>query len=233
MPEARSDFSVFRGFLTGSPILMAYLPVAFAVGVLAGQTGFSAFENFCLFAFVFSGSGQSLALQLLGLGQPILAILSTTAVINLRYFLFSATLAPWLSAWPRLFRYLNCLFIVDETFAIQAAQFNREMPPPRFILAANLTAYLAWVFGGVMGHLAGDLVHDVKPFGFDFAIPAMFIALVAMQIEDRLLVGLGVAGAALGILFKLSPFADWAVLLAGVLCATLATLGVRWKTNYC
>jgi 4-azaleucine resistance transporter AzlC len=223
------NFTIGQGILEGSPIAMAYLPVGFALGVVAGQLGFSFFENFLFFAACLSGSGQSIAVNMLGVAQPVAAIVTTAAVINLRYFLMSAALTPYLTHWRRRDRYFLSLFVTDETFALHASHFKHGVPPKPYVFAINFTAWGAWTLGGVLGYLAGGYVADVRPFGFDFAVPGMFIALVVIQLENARLVALAILAGALAVLLSLTPFKGWAVILAGMICATLGSVWEQWK----
>ncbi len=225
-PKAIQEFSVWRGGLTAGPIVLVYLPVGFALGVLGSRLQFSLGENFFLSASSFSGSGQSVAIQSLLLSQPVLSIWMVTIILNLRYFLMSSVLVPYLDPWPKPLRYLFSLFVTDEIFAVHSAQFREQVPPIPYVFAVNITAWAAWILGGVLGLLAGDFVSDVRPYGFDFAVAGMFIALIVLQIENKLMALLGVLGAALGILLALSPLKDWSVLLSGALSASLG-LGIH------
>lgn len=229
--QAVPSFTISQGILRATPIVLCYLPVAFALGVVAGQLQFSILETILFFSSSLSGSGQSIALQMLRADQPLMTIWPITIIINLRYFLMSSALAPHLSSWPKWLRYFFSLFVTDEIFALHANQFRTVVPPPAYVFAVNLTPLVAWTLGGVMGQVAGAFVADVKPFGFDFAVPGMFIALVVMQVENRRMLGLGILGAALGLLFTLSPLKSWSVLLSSIICATLGTVMEKWKTE--
>ncbi len=225
--------STTQTFLQGAtralPILLCYLPVSFAIGVLANQTGFTLLETVLMGAFVYSGSGQSIALQLFALGHPIFAIYSTTFIVNLRYLLMSAALAPQITPWNRWFRYLFAVGITDETFALHSAQFRETRPTQKFAIGLNVTAWLSWTMGGAIGHCAGTLMSDVRPYGFDFAVPSMFIALVVIQLVDRLMIALAILGGLIGVGLTFTPLTDWAIIIAGVVCASLGTWVELWK----
>jgi 4-azaleucine resistance transporter AzlC len=215
--------------LRASPIVLAYLPVGFALGVLSGQVGYNFLGTLASFVFVFSGSGQSISLQMLRTEQPLLAIWSTTIIINLRYALMTSVLAPEISSWRAGARYFFSWFITDETFALHSSQFKDRLPPVSFALAVNLTAWGAWILGGVLGFVAGAYVADVKPYGFDFAVSGMFIALVVMQVEDKKTLFLAITGALFGVGLTFTPVSGWSVILTGVVCATLGTIWELWE----
>jgi predicted branched-subunit amino acid permease len=92
----------------------------------------------------------------------------------------------------------------------------------------NLTAQASWVAGTIIGVGAGGLISDVRPIGLDFALPAMFIALLVLQIRGaaHLLVAVAAGAASTGL--ALAGADRWNVVLATVFAATLG-LGIwRW-----
>ena len=50
----------------------------------------------------------------------------------------------------------------------------------------NITAYVSWIIACTMGAIFGHLLSDPEAFGFDFALTAMFLALLVLQIESVL-----------------------------------------------
>ncbi|WP_423778695.1 hypothetical protein [Enterococcus faecium] len=50
----------------------------------------------------------------------------------------------------------------------------------------NLTAYLVWILSTLVGALIGNLIPDPNQFGLDFALVAMFVGLIVLQIDDQL-----------------------------------------------
>jgi predicted branched-subunit amino acid permease len=72
-----------------------------------------------------------------------------------------------------------------------------------------------------------SLITDVKPFALDYALPAMFIALLILQIKNKLHLVVALTGGLLSMLLWLSHVTQWNVILATLLAATL---GAGWKT---
>jgi predicted branched-subunit amino acid permease len=102
-----------------------------------------------------------------------------------------------------------------------------------------VAAQVAWVSGSWLGVLGGQVLPDPRPWGLDFALPALFVALLALQIRpadrdrgNRNRVGLLVTVAAVSgvtaMILSLLGLAPWDVLLATLMGATLgAVLGAR------
>ena len=108
-----------------------------------------------------------------------------TFLVNLRHLLMSASLAPYLG---HLSRWQQALFsgqLTDETFAVHSIDFrNEKTAPKRRIFATNITAHLGWISSSTVGAWAGTLLTNLEAWGLDYALAAMFIALLVLQIED-------------------------------------------------
>ncbi|ADU63653.1 AzlC family protein [Pseudodesulfovibrio aespoeensis Aspo-2] len=174
------------GVRQAAPIVMGYLPVGAAFGVLAHKTGLTALNTVLMSLLVYAGSAQLIAVAMFAAGMPPLSIVATTLVVNLRHLLMTASLAPNLKGWPRWQLGLFAYQVTDETFALHSTRFGRgdTARPVSFVI--NAVAHLAWVLASWAGYLAGSAIPDIRPLGLDYALPAMFIALLAMQMRNGL-----------------------------------------------
>ncbi|WP_199828092.1 AzlC family ABC transporter permease [Streptomyces sp. XY332] len=210
------------GFGQAVPVMLGYVPVAFAFGVLGHTAGLPWWAMVAMSAFVYGGSSQFAALQLLAVGAAPYAIVLTTFVVNLRHLLLSAAIAPRLAGWRLREQALFAYELTDEAFAVHSAQYaERAQRPKAEVFTFNTAVHASWVAGTLAGVLAGDLVTDVEALGLDYALPAMFMALLAAGIiADRrgLAVAVVAGGGAVGL--TLLGLQYWAVLVAAAVAAT-------------
>jgi 4-azaleucine resistance transporter AzlC len=206
------------------PIVMGYMPIGMAYGVLAQQAGLSTFNTVAMSVIVYAGSSQLIAAGLFGAGAPALSIILTTFVVNLRHMLFSAALSPYLKRWPKGALAAFAYEMTDESFALHSAQFPSGVPPRAEVFALNATAQVAWVLGGWLGAVVGGLITDVRPWALDYTLPAMFIALLVMQVKVRAEVLVALLTGLLAVLFTLWGVGQWSVILATVVGATLGVI---------
>ncbi|MUM76405.1 branched-chain amino acid ABC transporter permease [Pseudodesulfovibrio sp. F-1] len=185
--EPQAGFAAWLpGVRQALPIVMGYLPVGAAFGVLAHKTGLSAAETALMSLLVYAGSAQLIAVAMFAAGMPPVSIVVTTFVVNLRHLLMTASLAPGLKGWSRCQLGLFAYQVTDETFAVHSSRFARGETGRAVGFAINVTAHAAWVLASWLGHLAGAAIPDVRPLGLDYALPAMFIALLTMQVRNGL-----------------------------------------------
>ncbi len=215
--------SIWSGSRRALPVVFGYLPVGFAFGVLVVQNGMPPWMAVLTSIIVYAGSAQLIAAGLLGAGVSAVSIIATTFVVNLRHLLMSTALAPWLSHLPRPWLALFGLELTDETFALHS-QLQRQgaAPVPAELIACNVTSQLGWIVGTALGALSGDRLGDTKPFGLDFTLAAMFIALLVPQCRNRLHLLAAAVAAALSVSFTMLGAGRWAVVAATVITACLA-----------
>jgi 4-azaleucine resistance transporter AzlC len=219
-----------RGVIRALPIVMGYVPIGIAYGVLAQQAGLSTFNTVAMSIIVYAGSSQLIAAGLFAAGAPALSIILTTFVVNLRHMLFSAALSPYLKRWSKGALAAFAYELTDESFALHSVQFPSGVPHRAELFALNATAQVSWVLGGWLGAVLGGLITDVRPWALDYTLPAMFIALLVMQIKARLEVAVALLTGGLAVLFTLWGVGQWSVILATVIGATLGVaLEREWE----
>lgn len=235
MADLKVDLNNARlGFLSGMkkaiPIVMGYVPVSFAFGVLASEIGMSPMDALLMGALFLAGSGQLIAVSMLGNGDSFSAIVVTTTVVNLRHLLKSAAMIPGLRYWPRWRKALFAFELTDETFAVHADRFSHmsnasELLTKKFYIAEtfgiNTTSHLAWISGGFLGATFGNLLGDLKTYGLDYALPGMFVALLAPRLFHKPELVVSIVAGVSSVLFVLLGLDAWNLILATIIGATV------------
>ena len=207
---------------------LALVPSVFVYGTVFGglavQAGLRPLEVLGMSVFVFAGASQFVAIPMLAAGAPALAIVVTTYVINMRHYLMAATLAPSFRTFPRGWLALVAHVVNDESFAVAVAR--RNPPDPWVFIGSALAVSGAFLAGVSVGTPLGGLVADPARWGLDFAFPAVFLALVALQLRRRAdwLVALTAAVVAVAVALVLPG--TWHVIVAGVVVSTVGMLAL-------
>jgi len=220
----------FRGVRQALPIVLGYIPVGFAYGVLAQKSGLGFMNAVAMSVIVFAGSAQLIGAGLFGAGAAPLAIIVTTFVVNLRHLLMSAALAPKLRGWKKWQIALFGYELTDETFALHTMRMAKENPPVAETFGVNVTAQASWVVGSLAGYLAGGQIADVRPVGLDYALPGMFIALLVPQIVKPVYLMMALLAGATSVPLSLLGFSQSHVIAATVIASTVG-LGVEQWMN--
>lgn len=165
------------------PTLLGYVGIGIAAGVVGKAANLSVIEVTLLALIIYAGAAQFIVTGLMIVATPISAIIFTVFLVNSRHFLMSMATAP---AFQR-FSLLNNIgvgsLLTDETFAVvMNAIANKMSVNPAWMHGLNLTAYIAWVLSCLLGALIGEWLPDPSQFGLDYALVAMFIGLLYLQL---------------------------------------------------
>ncbi|HEY8416507.1 MAG TPA: AzlC family ABC transporter permease [Limnochordales bacterium] len=222
---------LWHGVRLAWPVVMGYVPIGLAMGVLAGQTGLTPLETGAMSALVYAGASQFVAVAMLQAGAPAISIVLTTFFVNLRHILMSAALSPFFrGVRPAVLAGVGFL-MTDETFAVGHGQFAAEGKGDPLVFAGlGLTAYLSWLVSTVAGAWVGGALAAPEALGLDFALPAMFIGLLAGQLKDR--VGLAVAILAALLAVGGGRFlGGWSVMAAAMAAAAAGVVIQQWTAR--
>jgi 4-azaleucine resistance transporter AzlC len=211
------------GLIRAVPIILGYLPIGMAFGVLASTAGLSLYSAAAMSIFVFAGSAQLISVGLIASGATVASITITVFLVNLRHLLMSASLAPYLGKFKIWQQMLFSFELTDESFAVHSAYFRQNGTPPfTEIFALNFSAQLAWVCGTIIGAwIGGQFAFPIEKYGIDFALPAMFIALLVIQIEKKNHFFVALLAASLGLIFYLLGFSQLYIVLATIIAAVV------------
>lgn len=208
------------------PVVLGYTAIGLAFGVVAHTAGFTAAEVAVMSLVLYAGSAQFVAVGLVAAGAPASAIVLTIFLVNVRHLLYSTALSPHVR---RLAPWQNALVgaeLTDETFAVATLRLNggTEASAP-WLFGINNTSHAAWLACTTLGALLGSSIADTRVLGLDYALPAMFAALLVLQAAGRpekgaVLAAAG-AGAAVGLGGALVMPAGWAIIAATLAAATL------------
>ncbi|MED3655158.1 AzlC family ABC transporter permease [Heyndrickxia sporothermodurans] len=231
---SNTEESFWKGVKDCVPTLLGYLSIGFAAGVVEKTAGLSIMEIALLSIFVYAGSAQFIAAGMIAMGSPVSAIIFTILFVNLRHFLLSAALSPYfrhLSLWKNV--YVGSL-LTDETFGVAINQLsNKKFGSYKWMVGLNLTAYLNWIVANIAGGFFGNWIPNPEKFGLDFALPAMFIGLLVLQIlsQKKYFVDIMVILSAVIIVVAVSFIFSGSVgvIVATILGATIGMVIEKWK----
>jgi predicted branched-subunit amino acid permease len=185
-------------------VALAVVPFGLAFGVACTEAGLRPWEAAGFSAFVFSGSAQFAAVDIIGDGGTAVSAVVAGLLLNLRSIAFGVAMAPALAGalWKRA---VWSQLMIDESTAVGSAQTT--LADQRFgYLAAGVALFVTWNTSTLVGVLAfssaGDVITD---WGIDATIPAAFLALLWPRLRARDQRAAAAAGAAIALV--LAPIA--------------------------
>lgn len=228
--KLRNEFSL--AVKSTLPIIFGYFPVGLAFGVMASQTGLNLFDIFFMSLFVYAGSSQLIALGLIEAGASIPSIIFTTLLVNLRHLLMSASLAPYVKKIKRHLLPLIAYGITDETFAITITEVEKKRRSAVYFFTVNIVAQTTWVFSSLLGGIMVGFLPNTEKVGINFALPAMFIALMMLQIRNKICILVAVISGVLSLIISLLIQGNWNIIIATISAATIGVMIESWNKKF-
>ncbi len=218
-----------KGFHDGLPILLGYLSVAFAFGMLGTEQGLPFWAPTLISLTSFTGTGQFVGVTMLANGVALLEITITIFIINIRYFLMSLSLSQKLEDGMPLWQRMIVAFgNTDEIFAVSMQQ--KGLLNFRYMIGLILSAYSGWVLGTVIGSVASSILPQAIVSALGIAIFAMFIAIIIPPAKhSKPIVIVVLIAVAMSCMFKFVPglnqvSSGWAVIICGVTASLIGAL---------
>lgn len=209
-------------------VTAAVAPFGIVFGAAAATAGLTLVEAIGFSVFVFGGSSQFAAVEILGDGGSVVSAAIAGMLLNVRSLAFGVIMAPALAGawWQRAWM---SQLMIDESTAVGSAQSERRWRRYGY-LAGGIGVFVVWNLTTIVGFLlfseAGDLINDL---GLDVAGPAAFLALLWPRLASRPQLAVAVVGALVALV--LVPIAPAGVPILASMVAVLAARFVPDRTS--
>src|SRR5690606_38392389 len=131
------------------PWLLGVAPFGLVVGVSAAQAGIPTLVGWATGPIIYSGSAQVATIELLDGGATPLVVVATALAINLRLVLYSGAMAARWRGQPRWWRMIAAHLLVDPSFAVGTARYQRPggdgVPAHAHFLGGAVALWCTWV----------------------------------------------------------------------------------------
>ncbi len=174
-----------RAFPNTVPVMLGYLFVGVAFGLLLQQKGYGLIWAVRMSLFIYAGSMQFVAISFLAGGFSFVSITLLTLMINFRHLFYSLTMLNKFKDVQKKKKLYMIFALTDETYALLCSVHipdGAERDDTLFF--TSLLNQLYWIAGSAVGSLAGSLI----PFntkGIDFAMTALFVVILIEQLRKN------------------------------------------------
>jgi len=210
------------GFKDGFPIIMGFIPIAMAFGILCKTAEISLLESLGFSMIVFAGASQFIAVNLLIAGAGIGEIIFTTLLVNFRHFLFAASLSPKMTKDMKNTVPLIAFGLTDEIFSV--ASLKTKDLSKEYMITLESCAYFALAIGTAMGFILGGILPASVQLSMGIALYALFVAILVPEMKKSvkvvvLLVLSGMTNTICLYLFNIPQ--GWSIIIAIILVSVL------------
>ena len=207
------------------PMTLAASTYGAAFGILAMKSGFSISQSLSMSALVFAGSAQLIALDQLLAGAGAGAAILAGAALNMRMLLVTASMRPALAGRPWWQVMAGVYLATDASVAlIQAARDRGSAASYWYQFGGNASLLVVWILATGIGALLSFGIPTPERFGLDYAIIAVFVALLPglWRGKSDLWPWIVAAVSVIGMTFLFPSQASWALIIGAVLGAFTA-----------
>lgn len=225
---AQSTATFTEGITDSLPIVIGYLPVAFAFGLSSVKLGFTPWEAIFFSCIIYAGASQFVITALLSAGMSLWVSALTVMAMDVRHILYGPALKHRIiSKLSGKKTALWAFGLTDEVFAAATTKLMKDQRrwSENWMLGIAFTSWLSWVLGTAIGAIFGNGPLENYPAieaSLSFMLPALFLSflLAAFKRQYSLTVMASLTGALLGVLLFSIPVA----ILAGIGGGCLAAL---------
>jgi predicted branched-subunit amino acid permease len=135
-------------------------------------------------------------------------------------FIYSVSIAPLFSEGPRWLRPILGYMLVDQNYAstMTAGRHREDVDVIAYYAGGGISLWIVWQIASIAGALLGPFIPAA--WGLEFAVPLVFLAMLAPAMKDRTAVGVAiVTGIAAAVFVPLLP------LQSGLIVAILTGMG--------
>lgn len=219
MPRTRH--SMQAGMRDVAPILLGIVPFGLVAGTAVISAGFSLVEAIGMSLLVNAGASQIAATTLYAEGAPLFVVLGTALVVNARMFIYSISIAPVLEQASAKLRPLLGHMLVDQNYAMTMTRgrSRNDVDVIPYYIGSWIALASTWQLSTIAGALLGPFIP--AEWGLDFAVPLMFLTMLAPALRNRGALGVAaVTAIAAAVLVPILP------MQLGLIVAILA--GMSW-----
>ncbi|MFN5994155.1 MAG: AzlC family ABC transporter permease, partial [Betaproteobacteria bacterium] len=149
-----------QGAKDALPSLIGLTPFGLIVGTASTAAGMDPWLALAMSIIVYAGASQLAAIGLMVQSAPILIVLATVLVVNLRFVMYSAALAPFFRELPIGRRWIMSYALTDHLFALVNTRFSRDgthRHVDAYFIGGAVPTWLMWNVMVAIGIFAGTL----------------------------------------------------------------------------
>ncbi|MTV82233.1 branched-chain amino acid ABC transporter permease [Lactobacillus sp. CRM56-3] len=183
------------------PLNLSYIPIGLACGVLLHAAGFNTLLTGLVSIFIFSGGAQFMIASMLTINAPLVSIVLMLFFLELRYALLGSSLSRYLTKTSERFKLIFAVSMNDENYAVNYLKFATDKKwTPREALMVEHYSLLFWTVSNLVGSLIGSAL-KIDLTVVHFALTALFLYMIIMQVKNRLTILISVVAALLAVFF--------------------------------
>ena len=170
-----------KAFIDTIPVLTGYIVLGIGFGLVLNAKGYGVIWAFIMSTWIYAGSMQYLAVDLMAGGASLVPTALTTLMVNARHLFYGISMIDRYKDTGKKKPYI-IYALTDETYSLVCTENAGEGFEDRsdYYFLVSLLDQTYWVLGSVIGNVLGATV-NINTEGVDFALTALFVTVFVEQ----------------------------------------------------
>lgn len=167
-------------FKQSVPIMAGYIVLSMGFGVLLESKGYGVLWAIAMSVFIYAGSMQYVAINLITGGASLIATALMTLMVNARHLFYGISM---LDKYKNTGKYKPYLIfaLTDETYSLVCSgKIPAGVDRNKYYFLVSLFDQVYWVIGSVIGSAIGSVL-NFNTAGIDFSMTALFLVVFVEQ----------------------------------------------------
>ena len=176
----KNNATLRYAFIKSLPVMAGYLLIGIGFGILMHSKGLNILWTAAMSIFVFAGSMQYIAVDLISGGATLIATALMTLAVNARHLVYGISMIGKYKNTGKYKPYL-IFALTDETYSIACdTEIPEEVEKNKFYFLLSLFNQFYWVLGSLLGSAVGNIL-PFSTSGIDFSMTALFVVVFINQ----------------------------------------------------
>lgn len=216
-----------KACIASVPVMAGYIVLGAGFGIVLETKGLGLIWAVAMSVFIYAGSMQYVAIELITGGASLITTALTTLMVNARHLFYGISMVDKYKGAGKKKPYL-IFALTDETYSLVCSDESVKDVNNKYLyyFTVSLLNQIYWITGTVIGSLSGRMI-NFSTEGIDFALTALFVTIFTEQWISEKNHGPAIAGLASSILCLIVFGKD--NFLIPAMCCIVAVLGFMRK----
>jgi len=207
--------------------MAGYIVLGMGFGMLLGAKGYGVLWAIAMSVFIYAGSMQYGAIDLITGGASLISAALMTLMVNARHLFYGISMVERYKDTKPYKPYL-IFALTDETYSLVCSgDVPDGVEEKKYFFLVSLFNQFYWVLGSVMGSVLGSVL-NINTDGIDFSMTALFLVVFTEQWRSTRDHRSAIAGVAASVICLL-VFGPSAFLIPSMISITVILTAMRGK----
>ena len=176
MQKMETKEKIKKAFKMTLPVLTGYICLGIGFGIVLESKGYGLLWAFAMGLFIYAGSMQFVAVDLISGGASIIATALTTLMVNARHLFYGISMIDKYKDLGKKKPYM-IFALTDETYSLVVSDSSNDK---QLYFLISLMNHAYWITGCTIGGALGSIL-NFNTEGIDFVLTALFVTIFVEQ----------------------------------------------------